>query len=179
MNNNLLNRYNVYNNPTKTNNFTNNLTNNLTNSFNQRLQTAKIEHEQKKHIADYNLSKEQLTKYVICPVTAEKQNKEQAELLYKSKTSEFAENNVLSNWWESRSNTPYKTIIKETVDKHGNVIKPKDFTNIKTIKKDDLIVHKITEADKDVVQFDNDFDMIIKSNTEHNNELKTVYSIEQ
>jgi len=83
-------------------------------------------------------------------------------------TEKVKENkNNLGKFWNQRTNQPYKNIIKDSkyIDK---------FINRKKINEEELIVHKITDADKEGV--DDEFIQLQGTLEKHNNELKVIYS---
>lgn len=68
---------------------------------------------------------------------------------------------------QKRVNNPYKGIIK-------------DFNYDQKLKKqEDLIIHKVTQVDKDKVQFDQKMGVYKTNITTHNDEIKEVYSIDK
>jgi hypothetical protein len=89
--------------------------------------------------------------------------------------------NTLKTHWGERTNVPYKGIIKD--DKHsgkflkGNYLLRKKIIRDKEKKKleNELIVHKVTNADKEGVE--DDMDEFKKGLEVHDNELKSVYSL--
>ena len=68
-------------------------------------------------------------------------------------------------YWSSRTNQPYKSILKN-----------ENYTKIplKGAKKEDLIVHKVTDADK--IGLMDEFQELVKILEKHNKELKVIYS---
>ena len=74
--------------------------------------------------------------------------------------------NIKKNAWDTRTNQPYKNILKgEKYDK---------FINKKKIEKEELIVHCVTDADKQ--GFKEAVEKLEDSKEKHNNELKIIYS---
>jgi len=72
--------------------------------------------------------------------------------------------------WKQRTNQPYKNIMKDK--KYYEKFLQKD--KLHQIKKDELIVHKVTNADKlGVVE---DFESMEKNIEDHNKSLKEIYS---
>lgn len=71
--------------------------------------------------------------------------------------------------WTKRTNTPYKNIIKDSKFVNKFTKNP-----TKKIKKTELMVHKVTEADKEGVE--EDFEELKVKNTTHDGELKVEYS---
>jgi len=68
---------------------------------------------------------------------------------------------------KKRVNNPYKGIIK-------------DFNYDQKLKKqEDLIIHKVTQGDKDKDQFDQKMGVYKTNITSHNDEIKEVYSIDK
>lgn len=68
---------------------------------------------------------------------------------------------------QKRVNNPYKGIIK-------------DFNYDQKLKKqEDLIIHKVTQVDKDKVQFDQKMGVYKTNISTHNDEIKEVYSIDK
>jgi hypothetical protein len=78
-------------------------------------------------------------------------------------TKEF--NSTLQQYWNGRTNQPYKNILKnENYEK----------IPLRNAKKEDLIVHKVTDADK--IGLLDEFNELIKMLEKHNNELTVIYS---
>lgn len=80
--------------------------------------------------------------------------------LYEKKETNF--NKELEKAWVGRTNAPYKNIIKDE--------KKREFKS-----KEELIVHKVTEEDKKGL--DESFEKFENKIENHNNELKSMYSI--
>jgi len=72
--------------------------------------------------------------------------------------------NQVQNYWKSRTNEPYKGILKgENYQKHF-----KD--------REDLVVYRITAADKNAKAVENDFEIVNQNIKKHDHELKLIYS---
>lgn len=179
-NNNLINGY---------NNFTNNNTPFVGNSmlsnnpafigsirapnFQNKINMMKMEQRKKiKSIGDLNLTKEQLFNYIIDPIKVAKQSKEELndkyhniEPFYLTIKGSDEIPKILRDWWESRKNTPYKNILK-------NENYTKSFNS-----KDDLIVHKVTQLDKDEIKLMAELEEKMKFFESHDGELKMIYSL--
>ena len=82
------------------------------------------------------------------------------ESLYNNKENNFTKE--LEKAWVGRTNAPYKNIIKDD--------KRREFE-----KKEDLIVHTVTEKDK--IGVNDEFVKFEKSINNHNKELKNIYSM--
>lgn len=143
-------------------------------AFYQRWQTSKLDQMRKaKNINDLNVTKDQLIKYVICPMKAEKLEKEVAIRLFNQRDAEYdrgvqpngkTASKILEEWWKSRTNMPYKNILKNENYK-------KEFKTI-----DDLMVYKVTALDKDIIKLKKEYKAKKKTFEEHNGELKLIYS---
>lgn len=105
-------------------------------------------------------------------------NKKQLELDYKKAETGYIDksgkdkNNwkygsTVQNYWKERTNDPYKVILVEENFK-------------KTVKSDkDLIVHRVTQADKDSKKVTQDYITTQANMEKHNNELQMVYSTDK
>lgn len=76
-------------------------------------------------------------------------------------------NKQKSNYWEKRTNKPYKNIITDK-----KYINP--FLNKRKIKESELVVHKVTPLDKEGV--DDEYEDLQDKLEKHDNELKVIYS---
>lgn len=143
-------------------------------AFCQRWQMSKIDQLKKaKNINDLNVTHDQLIKYVICPMKAEKLDKEVAIRLFNERDSTYdhskqdlgkTASKILEQWWNSRTNMPYKNILKNENYK-------KDFKTV-----DDLMVYKVTALDKDKIKLKKEYKKLKKMLETHNSELKVIYS---
>ena len=75
----------------------------------------------------------------------------------------------LKKHWAKRTNNPYKNIIKD------KKYYEKFLNNLNKIEKDELIVHKVTDQDKEGVK--DEYDKHHKNLEKHDGELKVIYSI--
>jgi hypothetical protein len=144
-------------------------------NFYNRVNMAKAEQLKKiNNINDFNLSADKLTEYVICPIKIEKIDKSELDNLYGMRTSTYIQkpencdkNNIpqiLKEWYEGRKNTPYKNILK-------NENYQKEFNN-----ENDLIVHRVTQLDKDKIRLHQEYEILSKLLEKHDGELKMIYS---
>ena len=142
-------------------------------SFYDRLNMAKLDQLKKiKDISDLNLSQDQLVNYVICPIKVEKMDKKEQDNKYHDRSSQYTIDKknpknapkILQEWWSERKNTPYKNILKDQ--------------NYKREFKDqsDLIVHKVTQLDKDKIRFENELLSLLLDTEVHDGELKIIFS---
>ncbi len=107
---------------------------------------------------------EDLKNLIIKPIKIEKANIDIKALANSREQSNLSE---LKQSEQKRVNNPYKGIIK-------------DFNYDQKLKKqDDLIVHKVTEQDKDKKQFDEKMDVFKEKITTQNTEIKDIYSIDK
>lgn len=168
LNNNLLEQFNRQR--TGQNTFTNNamLNNNVhfknrinDQSFMDRIKMDKLEQIKKaKGIKDIGLNKEQLTEYVICPIKLKRTSADEINNTYTA--LENGMKGMIEEYWKARTNQPYKNILKDQ-----NYQK-------KFEKKEDLIVHKV--SDKDKLGLLDDYDKLMNIINNHNNQLKNIYS---
>ncbi len=197
-NNKLINQFNSHLNQPKQNSFMNNpMMNNNPNfslrdpQFYNKIQMAKIEQiKRAKNISDLGMDKKELSEFIIDPIKINKTERGEidkklhdTEHMYLVPTSETKYENqsnaYLRELWKSRTNQPYKNIIKkEAFDKdykkyyNDNIFK-KDINN-----RDELIVHKVIkdiDADEDLLEAD--FLLVQEILEKHNKELKSIYSV--
>lgn len=132
-------------------------------NFYQKMQMNRAEQmRQVKKVSDLNMSKEQITEYVIAPIKVAKSNSSEIQKLFDEQTNMITQEFIQQNWWSNRTNAPYKTILKnEQWDKEYK-------------SKDDLIVHKVSNLDK--IGLMDDYKKLVGILERHNNDLKVVYS---
>jgi len=131
------------------------------NFYNQMMLHKQEQLRKVKNIADLGLTKEKITEYVIAPIRVQSDSTELAKKLDDEKlllTKKFIE----ENWWNKRTNAPYKNILKDQDWK-------KDFKS-----KDDLIVHKVSNKDK--IGLMDDLKKLEDLLEKHNSDLKVIYS---
>lgn len=133
-------------------------------NFYQQMMMAREEQLRKiRNVSELGLTKEQLTEYVICPIKEEKSNVSEIAKLLDEENIHFTQQFIEDNWWKTRTNAPYKNILKD-----------QDWTkNFKN--SDDLIVHKYTNFDK--IGLMDEYDKLCKLLEKHNNELKSIFSV--
>lgn len=156
---------------------------NIKNSdFYTRMNLEKMEQMRKiKNIKDLGLSERQLTDYIICPIVVAKEDKKELEKktynrennYLKFGKDKYGKNLEVNNedipefikmLWSGRSNNPYKNILKkENYNKSFN-------------KKEDLVVHKVTKLDKNLIKTLKDFEDMQEFIVLHNGELKIKFS---
>lgn len=136
-------------------------------------QMQRMKQMEKLNEIDVSMDKEKIKESLIKPIKIEKSKQEKAELEKKWKETE---NNYYDNsgkgkdfgtevkqYWAKRTNQPYK-----------NIMKNEDYT--KKISSDkDLIVHRVTNKDKEGVE-EGFLDLQDKLE-KHNDELKVIYSV--
>ena len=141
-------------------------------NFYNKVNMAKLEQLKKiNNVKDFGLSNDKLTNYIICPIKVEKLGKNDLINIYDERQNTYININnkdnipkILKEWWESRKNTPYKNILK-------NENYSKDFKS-----KEDLLVHKVTQLDKDKIRLKNELESLTKLLEKHDGELKIIYS---
>lgn len=111
---------------------------------------------------DKMYSDNELKDLIIKPIRIEKPNIDIKSIASTRETENVKEVGELV---KKRTNQPYKGIIKEF-----------DYSKIREKHEEDLIVHKVTEADKDKTVFDNNMNLHKGKIEKHNEEIKDVYS---
>ena len=110
-----------------------------------------------------HLDKDELRNAIIRPIKIEKADKQEIIIKYRDLQSNISSKKELEDLWKKRTNQTYKNIIKD--EKYQK----KDYK-----KKEDLIIHKVTNADKFGVDTElKDFQGKIET---QNGELKIQYS---
>lgn len=132
-------------------------------SFYQRMMLQKDEYMRKiKNISDLNLTKEQITEYVIAPIKVEKSDNNEIKKLIHDEEQILTQKFIEDNWWSQRTNAPYKNILKDI-----------DWTrDFKT--QNDLVVHKYGDLDK--VGLMKEYEELAKIIENHNGKLKVIFS---
>ena len=185
-------RPNIYINPMASPNNSRHIANTIREpNFYNRLHELKIEQIKKaKSINDLNVTRDQLIKYVICPFKEEKQNIVQFSSLLKEKELEYPSEpkiksglnqgtgigtgantstgtytpKILTEWWDKRTNVPYKNILKQ-----------EDYTK-KFTTKEDLIVYKVSSDDKNRQKLESELNKLKILFEKHNSQLKLIFS---
>jgi hypothetical protein len=111
---------------------------------------------------DLKLNDQQITEYVIAPIRVEKSDSREIDKLIDDQRMKVTQKYLEENWWKERTNAPYKNILVNEDWK-------KDFK-----KKEDLIVHKVSDLDK--VGLIDDYKKILKLIEEQNGQLKVIFS---
>jgi hypothetical protein len=184
--NKLLSEYNNYRKsdvPFQNNNMLNNnpiFQGNLRNAnFYDKINMSKMENTRRvKSIGEFNLTPEQLTNYIICPIKIEKFDKNELDRSTNERESTYITTTgdtinipkLVQDWWGTRTNLPYKDILKEENKKNLNKIYEKI---------DDLIVHKVTQLDKNKIKLMKELEELVDSLETHNDELKIIYSLSE
>jgi hypothetical protein len=155
-------------------------------NFQTRANIAKLEQRKRvKTINDLGMTRDQILNYVIDPIKVVKQSKEELQSAFNDKASTYidpkdlmqitrTDQSKLPKWlkeiYAGRKNTPYKSILKS-----ANILKQeqynKDFNN-----EEDLLIHKVTQIDKDEIRFVRELAEKLAIFEEHNGELKLIYS---
>lgn len=148
----------------------------------------KIKHIEKLNELENKVDKNKIRESVIKPVKLERKNnvndivdhikkdwgisisnKNNNGNRYKNISNQFKSksDSQKKNFWNKRTNQPYKNIITDK-----KYINP--FINKKKIKENELIVHKVSKLDKEGV--DNEFEDLQNNIEKHDKELKVIYS---
>jgi hypothetical protein len=197
-NNKLINQFNSHLNQPKQNAFMNNpMINNNPNfslrdpQFYNKIQMAKIEQiKRAKNINDLGMDKKELCEYIIDPIKINKTERgdiekklHETEHMYlvptTSQNFEDQSNAYLKELWKTRTNQPYKNIIKkEAFDKDYKKYYNDNIFNKNVNNREELIVHKVIkniDADEDLLEAD--FLLVQEILEKHNKELKSIYSV--
>lgn len=122
---------------------------------------------------------EKIRQAIIQPHTIQRDpNKKKLETDYKAAETGYIDKSgkdkknwkygsTIQNYWKGRTNDPYKVILVEENFK-------KDFKSDK-----DLIVHRVTQADKDSKKVTQAYIATQENMEKHNNELQMIYSTDK
>jgi len=123
---------------------------------------------------NHNIDNAKIRESVIKPIKIERNPNNKQELdkkllameagYYTAKGDDYGP--AIKECWKERNNAPYKIIIKNP-----------EYLNKKYANINDLVVHKVTEKDKDKEQIDKSYGELSTTMEKHNNELKTIYSL--
>lgn len=108
------------------------------------------------------LDKDKIFESIIQPLKINKSREDNEKFKVQLHQEENNRKPILEKYWKERTNQPYKIIMKN--EKISKEIK----------KSDDLIVHTVTQKDKEGVA--EDFDVMKKKLGVHDGELKAIYS---
>jgi len=119
---------------------------------------------------DKMFDKESLREQIIKPVIdkVSKEEKVMIEDRYSEADNDYndKEQKTLKKLWKTRTNEGYKNIITD-----------KQYIKSNYKDEDDLIVHKVTDLDKDEEKFEEELEEKNKNVEKHDDELKMIYSI--
>lgn len=127
----------------------------------------KVQELEKNNQLDRLLDKKKVYECLINPIKVEKPN--QNEIVKKSDMLEHNLEPQLKEYWKTRTNQPYKEILRKEMLEKYNIEYKRDFKD-----KKDLIIHKTTEADK--IGLMDEFQKVQNILETHNKELQMVYS---
>ena len=185
-NNNLVNKFQSYKNntPFSNNPLLNNnpafVANSKDSSFYNKINMAKLEQiKRAKNIDDMGFDKKQITDLVICPIVVNKTKKAELDEALNEITNNYdvKNNKVLQEWWNTRTNQPYKNIIKKDLfNKDFKKYYKEDIFNTNVKDKKELLIHKITDADSDSLLLEAEFELLSNIIEKHDDELKVIYS---
>lgn len=140
------------------------MNNNLGNNSNIR-NSYNMKKIKKFNIVDQMYNQDDLKNLIIKPQKIEKPNIN-IETLINNK--EINNKNELNECMKKRINEPYKGIIKDF-----------DYSKIREKHEEDLIVHKVTETDKDIKIFDEKMGTFHNKIEQQNKDIKNNYSIDK
>jgi len=183
--NNLVNRFKQYadnNTPFSKNPLLNNNPNlNMRDSsFYNKMNMAKLEQiKRARTIDDIGIDKKQLSNLIICPIVINKTTKDELTEAYNDIVPQYDSkiNKLVKEWWDTRTNQPYKNVIKkELFNKDFKKFYRDDIFNINVKEKKDLLVHKVTSEDWDKILLEAEFELLSDILEKHDKELKVIYS---
>jgi len=183
--NNLLNRFNSYtnnNNPYQNNPLLNNNPNlNMKDSsFFNKMNMAKLEQiKRARNIDEMGIDKKQLTDLIICPIAINKVNKNELTEAYNEIVPQYDTkiNKLVDEWWQTRTNQPYKNIIKKDLfNKDYKKYYNDNIFNTNIKDKKELLVHKVTSEDWDKLLLEAEYELLNDILEKHDKELKVIYS---
>jgi hypothetical protein len=119
------------------------------------------------------IDKEKLRETIIKPlkVIEEKIDKNEFNNMITLKNKEFVPER--ENYWRARTNQPYKNILKN--EDYSLFYQKKN----NDLKKEELIVHKVTDADKLEERLLKEFIELSETIEKHDHELKAIYSLSE
>lgn len=142
--------------------------------MNNQMQMQKIKDMQQikqiEKLNDMEMDKEKIKESVIKPIKIERSKKDKQEFETKWKESERKYKNgkefgsEIQEYWKKRTNEPYKVIIKDP-----------NFNKRQYNTTNDLIIHRVTNKDKEGVE--ESFNDVKNKLEKHNEELKVIYSL--
>ena len=165
--NNLVNRFNQYannNTPFSKNPLLNNNPNlNMRDSsFYNKMNMAKLEQiKRARNIDEMGIDKKQLSDLIICPIAINKTTKDELTEAYNEIVPHYDSkiNKLVKDWWDTRTNQPYKNVIKkELFNKDFKKYYRDDIFNTNVKEKKDLLVHKVTSEDWDKILLEAEFE---------------------
>ena len=106
-------------------------------SFFQRMMSQREEMIRKiNKVADLGVDEKAVTEFVIRPIKVVKTEQSELDKVFFDQEKKYTKEFIEKNWWVSRTNEPYK-----------NILKNEDWRKQINDEKD-LIVHKVTDLDK-------------------------------
>jgi hypothetical protein len=129
---------------------------------------------QKMKQIEENMNDERIFESVIQPKSIKNSGNDKMQLEKKYQRMEKAKENELTEHWNKRTNKPYKNIIKD----EQHIVK---FTHNpkRKINENELIVHEVTQKDRNINKLENDYEKLEDNVNVHNKELKEAYCDEK
>ena len=149
-------------------------------SFYNKINMAKMEQiSRAKNIDEIGMDKKKLSELVICPITINKTTAKDLDTDIAVREPEYVtqNNKFVEELWRSRTNQPYKNVIKKDLfTKDFKKYYKNEIFSTDVKKKDELIVHNITDIDSDSLLLEAEFELLSDILEKHNKELKVIYS---
>lgn len=136
--------------------------NNANTNSSQMLHAQQLQQMHQVKLSQNVVDKDKIKEILIKPIKLEKGNKLLFEKNFKEKEGEYKPK--LEEYWKKKTNVPYKGILKN------------ENYNLKIKDEKDLVVHRITNKDKDAKEIDTKYQEINEKIKSHNGELNIIYS---
>lgn len=119
--------------------------------------------KQMEKLNEYNdVDKNKIKELVIQPKKLDTMSKPDLDKRWKDQEKTYK--TTLEQYWEKKTNTPYKGILKQ------------ENYNFKIEKGNDLVVHRVTVKDKNKEEVETRYDKITNEIKKHDGELKVIYA---
>ena len=119
-------------------------------------------------IDDLGIDKKKIAEYVICPIKVEVGKRSIINSDFDKKKRELDIKYIKNNYWKNRTNTPYKSIIKDK--------KWWDKNRFRKLKEKDLVYYRAKKSDKSKALLLKEYKKLQDILDNDNNEIKKEYS---
>lgn len=152
----------------------------------QLMQSEEIEKQKKQQemrrlekikLLEKSITSEEVKNSILQPINILSEKKLDTKNKYAQAEKEYLAEVKDKRIWEGRTNQPYKSIIKD--NKYIDLFLTKtraDTPQEQDILREKLIVHKVTNADKNYNEVEGKYQNLKDDKLKHDNELKVIYS---